>query len=81
MAGPATPNPATLGGGNITLSGATFGINVPSATLLAGYGLGLLTVGVNNIPADVNLNLLGTNTTQGTQADGPLSVIGDDDDH
>ena len=76
VSGNATPNPITLGSGDITLAGATFGIDVPSATLLAGYGLGLLTIGVNNIPADVNLNILGSNTTQGTQAVGPLSVVG-----
>jgi len=76
LSGNATPNPITLGSGDITLAGATFGIDVPSATLLAGYGLGLLVAGVNNIPADVTLNVLGSNTTQGTQSVGPLSVVG-----
>lgn len=76
LTGSATPDPITLGSGDISLSGATFGIDVPSATLLAGYGLGLLTAGVNNIPADVTLNLLASNTTQGSQSVGPLSVVG-----
>lgn len=76
LSGNATPNPIELGSGDITLAGATFGIDVPSATLLAGYGLGLLTAGVNNIPATVNLDIIGTNTTQGTQTLPPLSVNG-----
>jgi hypothetical protein len=74
--GDGTPNPITLGSGDITLAGATFGIDVPPTVLLAGYGLNLLQVGVNNIPADVNVTLHGTNTTQGTQTLGPISVIG-----
>lgn len=76
LSGDATPNPITLGSGDITLAGATFGIDVPSATLLAGYGLGLLTIGVNTIPATVNLDIIGTNTTQGTQTLPPLNVTG-----
>jgi hypothetical protein len=76
LSGTATPNPAILGSGDITLAGATFGIDVPSATLLAGYGLGLLTTGVNNIPANVTLTLLGSNTSQGSQTLPPMSVTG-----
>lgn len=76
LSGTATPNPAELGTDVITLSGATFTIDVPSATLLAGYGLGLLVEGVNNIPATVNLTLLGSNTAEGSQTLPPLSVTG-----
>jgi hypothetical protein len=76
LSGTGSPNPITLGSGDITLAGATFGIDVPSATLLAGYGLGLLTVGVNNIPANVNLTLLASNTSQGSQAMPPMAVTG-----
>lgn len=76
VSGAATPDPIILGSGDITLSGATFGIDVPSTVLLAGYGLGLLTTGTNNIPATVNVDLLATNTAQGTQTVPPLNVVG-----
>src|SRR5690606_38815487 len=76
VAGDATPNPIELGSGEITLEGATFGIDVPATVLLAGYGLGLLTVGVNDIPAEVSVTLLGSNTIQGTQTVGPIAVSG-----
>ncbi|MGQ0433195.1 MAG: hypothetical protein ACT452_12400 [Microthrixaceae bacterium] len=73
VSGAATPNPLLLGG-DATLSGASFSIDVPASTLLAGYALGLLSAGTtasdplatNVIPAVVNVTLLGTNTTQGT---------------
>ena len=42
LSGDATPNPATLGVDDVTLSGATFGIDVPGSVLLSGYGLNLL---------------------------------------
>jgi hypothetical protein len=74
--GAGTPNPIELGAGDITLSGATFGIDVPPTVLLAGYGLNLLSVGVNNIPAEVTVTLLGSNTSQGSQTLGPLAVTG-----
>jgi hypothetical protein len=76
VSGEGTPDPITLGTGDITLSGATFGIDVPPTVLLAGYGLGLLTVGTNNIPANVSVTLLGSNTSQVSQAVGPLAVVG-----
>ncbi|WP_436794220.1 hypothetical protein [Actinospongicola halichondriae] len=76
LSGDATPDPAVFGVDDVTLSGATFGIDVPGTVLLAGYSLGLLTTGVNNIPADVTLELLGANTTEGSQSVGPLSVTG-----
>jgi hypothetical protein len=76
LSGTATPNPAILGSGDITLAGATFGIDVPSATLLAGSGHGLLTTGVTNIPANVTLTLLGSNTSLGSQTLPPMSVTG-----
>ena len=66
----------TTPGGTITLSGATFKIDVPGTVLLAGYSLGLLTAGVNSIPADVNLTLLSTNTSAASTTIPPLSVNG-----
>jgi hypothetical protein len=75
MSGNATPNPVILGN-NVTLSGATFGIDVPPGVLLAGYGLGLLSIGVNNIPATVNLTLLATGASVASQAIPPLNVVG-----
>lgn len=75
VTGLATPNPATIGN-TLTLAGATFGIDVPPTVLLAGYGLGLLTIGVNNIPADVVVSLSASNTSEGTQALPTVSVLG-----
>jgi hypothetical protein len=75
LSGAATPSPATIGD-TLTLAGATFGIDVPGTVLLAGYGLGLLSNGVNNIPADVVVTLKGSNTAQATQTLAPVSVIG-----
>ncbi len=49
LTGAATPNPVTLGN-TVSLSGATFGINVPPTVLLAGYGLNLLTIGAELDP-------------------------------
>ena len=76
VSGDGLPDPITLGTGDITLSGATFGIDVPPTVLLAGYGLNLLSVGVNNIPAEVTVTIHGTNTSQGSQTVGPLAVTG-----
>jgi hypothetical protein len=76
LAGDATPNPATLGVDTVTLAGATFGIDVPPTVLLAGYGLNLLSVGVNNIPAQVNLTLLSSGAAEASATVGPIDVIG-----
>jgi hypothetical protein len=76
LSGSATPDPATLGTDSITLAGATFQIDVPSTVLLSGYGLGLLVLGTNTIPATVNLHLLGSNTAEADQTLPPLSVTG-----
>jgi hypothetical protein len=76
LSGNGTPNPATLGVDDVTLAGATFGIDVPPAVLLAGYGLGLLTIGVNNIPANVNVTLLASGATVPSQTVGPIAVVG-----
>lgn len=75
VAGLATPNPATIGD-TLTLAGATFSIDVPPTVLLAGYGLGLLSTGVNSIPADVIVSLSASNTSEGTQALPSVSVLG-----
>ncbi len=74
LSGAATPNPQNLGGTPSTLTGATFSIDVPSTTLLAGYALGLLSAGLtaadpaatNVIPAIVNVTILGSNSAEGS---------------
>src|SRR5262245_4169150 len=40
---------------------------IPGAIFVAGYNLGLLVQGTNNIPANVQTKIEGTNTIQGTQ--------------
>ena len=54
-------------GGATTTTGLSQSGAVPGAIFVAGYNLGLLVVGTNNIPATVNTKIEGTNTTQGTQ--------------
>jgi len=54
-------------GGATTLTGITQSAAIPGAIFVAGYNLGLLQQGGNNIPANVNTKIEGTNTTQGTQ--------------
>jgi hypothetical protein len=66
----------TRAGSAVTLSGATFKIDVPGAVLVTGYRLGLLTAGSNSIPADVNVTLLGTGTQPADQVLGPIAVTG-----
>jgi hypothetical protein len=65
MTGSASPNPATVGGGVITLSGVNFQASVPATLLIAGYNLGLLTVGANSIPVRGWVGIAGANTTEG----------------
>src|SRR5262245_52002007 len=40
---------------------------IPGAIFVAGYNLGLLQQGVNNVPANVQTKITGDNTTNGTQ--------------
>lgn len=75
VTGAATPASAAVGA-TVTLSGATFGINVPGTVLLAGYGLGLLSAGVNNIPAEVTVTLKASNTVELSKVLAPISVTG-----
>ena len=49
LSGTASPDPAFLGVDSITLSGVNFQAQVPATLLIAGYNLGLLTLGVNSI--------------------------------
>ena len=54
-------------GGTTTTTGLSQQGAVPGTIFVAGYDLGILDDGVNNIPATVNTKIEGTNTTQGTQ--------------
>ncbi len=53
--------------GNATLSGVNFTAAVPATLLIAGYNLGLLTVGANNIPVKGWVSIAASGTTQGSQ--------------
>ena len=50
-----------------TLSGLTQSAAIPGAIFVAGYNLGLLAVGPNNIPANVRSTIEATNTVEGSQ--------------
>ncbi|TPW13800.1 MAG: Htaa domain-containing protein [Acidimicrobiaceae bacterium] len=65
LGGTAAPNPITLGTGDITLSGGTVSSAIPATILLAGYNLGLLTTGLNNIPTTVWVARSATNVDIG----------------
>jgi hypothetical protein len=54
-------------GGALTLSGISQSAAIPGAIFVAGYNLGLLQVGVNDIPANAQTKIEATNTVQGTQ--------------
>ena len=68
LTGTAAPNPATVGGGVVTLSGVNFTAAVPATLLISGYNLGLLTVGSNTIPVKAWVSIAGSNTTEGSQS-------------
>jgi len=75
--GTATPNPATLGVDTVTLPATTsVTADFPSAVLIAGYNLGLLTVGVNNIPGTMDVTILGSNTVEGSQTLSGIIISG-----
>jgi Calx-beta domain/K319L-like, PKD domain len=61
-------------GGSTTTTGLSQDGAVPGAIFVAGYNLGLLQQGNNNIPATVNTKIEGTNTTQGTQTSSNAST-------
>ena len=54
-------------GGATTTSGITQSAAIPGAIFVAGYNLGLLQIGANNIPANVRSTIEATNTVEGTQ--------------
>jgi hypothetical protein len=67
LTGSGTPNPASVGGGVVTLSGVNFTAAVPATLLVSGYNLGLLTVGANTIPVKGWVALAGSNTAEAKQ--------------
>jgi hypothetical protein len=58
---------SVLPGGPTTLGGLTQSAAVPGAVFVAGYNLGFLTVGVNQVAANVQTKIEATNTVQGVQ--------------
>ncbi|MGZ5358297.1 MAG: hypothetical protein ACXWF9_04825 [Solirubrobacterales bacterium] len=54
-------------GGATTLGGITQSAAVPGSVFVAGYNLGFLTVGENQVAANVQTKIEATNTVQGTQ--------------
>jgi hypothetical protein len=66
---PATVTPA----GAVPLTGLHQQVVVPGSIFVAGYNLGLLTVGKNTIPSNLRTVIEGTNTVQGIQTAGPAN--------
>jgi hypothetical protein len=54
-------------GSPFTLSGVSQTLALPGALFVAGYNLGLLVEGVNNVPATDVMTIEGTNTTPAVQ--------------
>jgi hypothetical protein len=76
LSGAASPNPATLGSDpTVTLSGSTVGVNIPATLLIAGYNLGLLTVGENEIPTVVYVSRKATNVDTGGGVGGSVHQV------
>ena len=67
LTGSGAPNPASVGGGVVTLSGVSFTAAVPATLLVSGYNLGLLTTGANTIPVKGWVAIAGTNTAEAKQ--------------
>ncbi|MGZ4105612.1 MAG: hypothetical protein ACXVP8_10150, partial [Actinomycetota bacterium] len=67
-AGPVAP------GASVTLSNISLTMAVPAAIFLAGYNLGLLTVGVNNIPGDIHEVIDASNTVELSQSTNTVST-------
>ncbi len=66
LSGDGSPNPASLGVDTVTLSNQSLQVDVPGDLFLAGYRLGLLTVGENSIPTDATANIGASNTAEGS---------------
>jgi Calx-beta domain/K319L-like, PKD domain len=54
-------------GGTTTTTGLSQSAAIPGDIFVAGYNLGLLTAGVNNVPANVRSTIEATNTVEGQQ--------------
>ena len=68
-------SPASVApGGTVALTNIQQSANVPGTIFVAGYNLGLLTVGPNTIPTTVVTTIEGTNTVEGTQNTNAVST-------
>ena len=68
-------SPASVApGGTVALTNIQQSANVPGTIFVAGYNLGLLTVGPNTIPASVVTTIEGSNTVEGTQVTNTVST-------
>jgi hypothetical protein len=67
-----SPASATAGG-PVQLSGLQQQVSIPGTIFVAGYNLGVLTVGDNTIPGNLRTVIEGTNTAQGRQTAGPAN--------
>ena len=61
-------------GEQFQLTGITQTLLPPPTVFVAGYNLGLLSVGMNTVPGNVRTIIEGTNTVEGTQATPVTSV-------
>jgi hypothetical protein len=62
-------------GQQFTLSGISQTLFLPGALFIAGYNLGLLPAGLNQVPGDIKTTIEGTNTVEGTQTTPVTSVF------
>jgi hypothetical protein len=67
---------ATGDSSSVTLGGTTLGAFFPADVLVAGYNLGLLSLGLNVIPGTLDATILASNTSEGSQTLEGLELSG-----
>jgi hypothetical protein len=71
----ATPNPVLEPGNSVTLEEIKQELAIPPAVFVAGYNAGVLTTGLNEIPTELLMRIIGTNTVEGEQLTNTVSTL------
>jgi hypothetical protein len=71
----ASPNPVLEPGDAVTLSEIHQELAIPPTVFVAGYNAGVLSTGLNEIPTELLMRIIGTNTTEGEQLTSTASTL------
>ena len=71
----AEPNPVLEPGDAVTLSAIHQELAIPPTVFIAGYNAGVLTTGLNEIPTELLMRIIGTNTVEGEQLTSIASTL------